>query len=118
MKLKSIKIKNFRSIEEVTLEDCGNLNVIIGRNNAGKSNILMAIDAFFQCLSKGELIILDPPIGESFDYYHNSVENPIEISLFFDFSPIERKKFIQYIISQIPIFQFLVNKIDPEFGLA
>lgn len=46
MKIKKIYIKNFRSIKELSLTfpEKG-LLVLVGSNNAGKSNILRAIDA-------------------------------------------------------------------------
>jgi AAA15 family ATPase/GTPase len=40
--LKKISIKNFKSIEEDTIE-LGRINVFIGANGCGKSNILEAI---------------------------------------------------------------------------
>lgn len=46
MKIKTIKIKNWRSIKEVEFE-AQNLMVIIGQNNHGKSNILSALLFFF-----------------------------------------------------------------------
>ena len=42
MKLESIYIKNFRNINEVNL-DFSNFTVLIGENNIGKTNILMAL---------------------------------------------------------------------------
>lgn len=47
MRLESFAIKNYRSIAEVNVEPCGDFNVLIGRNNSGKSNILASIEAFF-----------------------------------------------------------------------
>lgn len=47
MRLKGIKIKNFRSyIDEVTIT-IDNLTAIIGKNDAGKSTILEALEIFF-----------------------------------------------------------------------
>jgi len=43
--LKSISIKGFRGIKECTIENLGNVNVLIGRNGAGKSTVLEAIYA-------------------------------------------------------------------------
>lgn len=43
MKLEKIEIKNFRSIKEVTIEPEHNCTVLVGKNEAGKSNILKAI---------------------------------------------------------------------------
>ena len=40
MLLRNVEISNFRSLEEVRLDDMGRLAVLIGRNNAGKSAVL------------------------------------------------------------------------------
>lgn len=47
MKLKKLKLKNFRSYSQETEIDISDLNVIIGRNDIGKSSILEALDIFF-----------------------------------------------------------------------
>ena len=43
MFLRTVEIRNFLSLEHVTLEDLGELNTLIGRNNVGKSAVLDAI---------------------------------------------------------------------------
>jgi CRISPR-associated exonuclease Cas4 len=47
MKIKSFEIKNFRSIRGIHVET-KDLMVFIGKNNAGKSNILRGLNAFFE----------------------------------------------------------------------
>lgn len=47
MKLESITIKNFRSYREETTIYFGNLTVLVGKNDIGKSTILEAMDIFF-----------------------------------------------------------------------
>lgn len=47
MKISDLHIKNFRSIEELQLNNIDNLTYLVGRNNAGKSNILKALLTFF-----------------------------------------------------------------------
>jgi len=42
--LKSVHIKNFRSCKDVTLEGLGHLSALVGRNGAGKTTILRAIE--------------------------------------------------------------------------
>lgn len=41
-----VEIKNFKSIKHIVLEDCKRINLLIGRPNVGKSNILEAFAAF------------------------------------------------------------------------
>lgn len=43
MKLDKIQIKNFRSIEDETIEIDNKCIIFVGKNEAGKSNILKAI---------------------------------------------------------------------------
>lgn len=42
----SVSIKNFKSLKSVTLDDCRRINVLIGRPNVGKSNLLEALAMF------------------------------------------------------------------------
>ncbi len=41
-----IKIENFKSLRSVELKDCNRINVLIGKPNVGKSNILEALSLF------------------------------------------------------------------------
>jgi len=47
MKLDKLKLKNFRSYSKETEIEVTDLNVIIGKNDVGKSSILEALDIFF-----------------------------------------------------------------------
>lgn len=46
MSIKNIRIKHFRSLRDMSF-DTGNLNVFVGSNDEGKSNLLRALDLFF-----------------------------------------------------------------------
>ena len=43
--IKEISIKNFKSIEEATIKP-KNINIFIGANNSGKSNLLEALEMY------------------------------------------------------------------------
>ena len=47
MKLKKLKLENFRSYRELNIDFDNNMNVIIGKNDVGKSTILEALEIFF-----------------------------------------------------------------------
>lgn len=58
MKIKSLTLSNFRGYkEETTIEFKNGLTTIIGKNDAGKSTILQALDIFFN--DKSALVCLD-----------------------------------------------------------
>lgn len=47
MKIRKLKLQNFRAYKEETVFDFGNLTTFVGKNDIGKSSILEALDIFF-----------------------------------------------------------------------
>jgi predicted ATP-dependent endonuclease of OLD family len=47
MKIKTVKIKNFRSYKDEVEIEFGNLTAFVGKNDIGKSTVLEALDIFF-----------------------------------------------------------------------
>lgn len=45
--IKEVEIAYFRSFYKISLDNCADLNVIFGKNDAGKSNIVRALNLFF-----------------------------------------------------------------------
>lgn len=43
---REISIKNYKSVKDVVLRDCRRYNILIGKPNVGKSNILEALALF------------------------------------------------------------------------
>jgi putative ATP-dependent endonuclease of the OLD family len=74
MHLKNVDIKNFRSIKELRVDLESGLNVIVGRNNTGKTNPLHSIRlAVGQSASSGDTIWLDRD-----DFFRKSAEDDPE----------------------------------------
>lgn len=78
MYISKISIKNFKSIHSIDLNLSKGKNVLVGKNNAGKSNILKAID-----LVIGET---DPSWNKKDnisvnDFHNKDVSKPIVIFL-------------------------------------
>ncbi len=70
-----ITIENFKSLRSVALKDCNRINVLIGRPNVGKSNILEALSLF-------SLYNYKQPFGQTLFKQLVRVDN--ETELFFD----------------------------------
>ena len=51
MKIKEVYIENFRSIEKLGIR-CSDLVILVGRNSVGKSNVLLALELFFNTSDK------------------------------------------------------------------
>lgn len=77
MKISRIYIENYRSIKKLDFSP-GNYCVLIGENNAGKSNILKAVN-----LVLGEIWPTDRAFSEE-DFYNQDTTNEILIRVFFD----------------------------------
>lgn len=52
MKLKNIEIEKFRTIENLSVS-MSDMLIMVGENNCGKSNILRALDLFYQDSVRG-----------------------------------------------------------------
>lgn len=89
VKIQAIEVRRFRSIEKTILTNCGGLNVLIGKNNAGKSNVLSTIDLMHRHLSGAAIAGLwntPRPVDEFTD---RNCETPLQIGIEFEFpSPL------------------------------
>ena len=117
MNLKSARIRAFRSIQDATVPDIGDLNIFIGKNNSGKSNVLLAIDALFRCIAEGNLVSVEPPIGFAIDYFRRQQTEPIQIQLSFEMTPDEQAKLRQDIIVEAPQMQNAVEAIPANLRI-
>jgi predicted ATP-dependent endonuclease of OLD family len=52
MKLRDIEIEKFRTIENLSVS-MADMLIMVGENNCGKSNILRALDLFYQDSVRG-----------------------------------------------------------------
>lgn len=83
MKIKTVKIKNFRGYEDEIKIDFGNLTAFVGKNDIGKSSILDALDIFFND-NKGAIKIDKDDINKKASLNGN---NEISFSVCFEELP-------------------------------
>jgi len=104
--LSKVEIKNFRNLKDVTVELTSGLNVLVGRNNAGKTNVFKAIrQAIGPSGARAEGIWL-----ERDDFYRVSAvaepESTMSITLTFSsLSEQQRAKFyeiVEFNLSDLP----------------
>lgn len=78
-RLSGFELRNFRSIGErpVVIYPLKKCNILVGQNNAGKSNVLRAIQRISERHRKNQLSL------EDLDLHKRSKEKPFIYKLFF-----------------------------------
>jgi AAA15 family ATPase/GTPase len=100
--LKSLKIKNFRCFEEFDLLQFGRVNLLVGKNNSGKTSILEAIhilnspssfQPFLDIIdSRGEYSLSEKESNSStFDASHFFFEYKTHDEIYFDISGVNNE---------------------------
>jgi len=89
MFLRSLTVRNYRSLEEVQLEQLGHFNVLIGRNNSGKSSVFGALALLSKALQDEDEEEISNKVLTDQDRNRS-----LEISLMFEPKAEERKEFI------------------------
>jgi len=67
----------------VSLRDCGQLNVLIGKNNAGKSNVLSTIDLVLEHLKRGAVAAAWPTARPKDEFTDRVPSDPAQIGIEF-----------------------------------
>jgi hypothetical protein len=118
MLIRSVAIKRFRSVDYCEIADCGAFNVLIGRNNSGKSNLLSAIHAFFACTRTPNAVNIHPVIGRDIDFHGRQTGSPIEIVVTFTLSQTEREALAQDLLADAPQMQHAVDRLPASIALT
>jgi len=102
MLLRRVWVTGLRSIDKAEMDSCGHFNVLIGKNNSGKSNLLSAVLGFFNTLKSGEIVDLRPMFNTEDDYYDRNSKRPIEITCTFDIAADEMAKIVESMSIEFP----------------
>jgi AAA15 family ATPase/GTPase len=102
MKVLSVYIRRFRSMERGEITHCGGLNVFIGKNNSGKSNLLSTIDIVQRHLARG--VLAGPwETSRSQDEFTNRITSlPIQIGLEYELPPALNDKLRELLLQESP----------------
>lgn len=114
MKIKSVRIRNFRSIKEQTVE-LDDYTCFVGANGAGKSNVLHALNVFF---GESDIPGLDTRVLGEEDFHAKNTSEPVEITLTFsDLSP-EAKQDLEHYVRHDQLVVSVEARFDAVTGKA
>jgi hypothetical protein len=98
--LQQIQIRDFRSISNATLPSVGRFNVLIGKNNTGKSNLLSSIVQFFRFMANGDVVAAEGFGNKTLDFHRGTAESHLIFT--FGLDAAERASLISSLTSQSP----------------
>lgn len=114
MKIKSVRIRNFRSIKEQTVE-FDDYTCFVGPNGSGKSNVLHALNVFF---GESEIPGLDTrALGEE-DYHSRNTGEPVEITITFSELLPEAKDQLAHYVRHEELVVSVEARFDATTGKA
>lgn len=92
LKIRSLHIKNFRSLQSLDMDDIGDITILVGANSCGKTNILDALTLFFDQLSpETQCDIGDIP---DYTWFDREPARPIEFDLTIELNSREIEKIL------------------------
>jgi ABC-type branched-subunit amino acid transport system ATPase component len=82
LKLESLRIQNFRTFKDLTIERLGRVNLIVGKNNVGKTSLLEAINLYVRGGTGSSLtdIVGDRQL-DALDEYRSTTESEFGVKL-------------------------------------
>ncbi len=88
MKIRKISIQRFKSLKKISMENIGDLIILIGANGSGKSNLLEALTLFFDEL---DFDTGERGIGnlDKYFWFKKNDKQPIEFEILIEFSKDE-----------------------------
>lgn len=94
MKIKSLRIQNFRSFNDQTLH-LDDYTCLVGGNGSGKSNVLCALNVFFR---ETEESANDLTLLQDEDFHNKNVAEPVRVTVTFDsLSEAAKEDFKDYV---------------------
>ena len=114
MKIGSILIHNFKSIRDAKLELSDDVNILVGKNNTGKSNTLGSITTLSKLTTQNYNNINEFFQSEFGGFRHVAFGGQLPCSLSFDVSFTLSKKDISDICKHYPQWEKMIPKESPS----
>lgn len=111
MQIKSVHLRRFRGLGRASLQSCAALNVLIGRNNAGKSSILAAIELALDRLQGGRAASIWRTPRPNDEFTGRDVSKPLQIGLTFEAKEAVKGEFQERLLKESPGLDVAVSQL-------
>lgn len=114
MRISSVRIQNFRSFKDETIE-FDDYTCLVGANGTGKSNVLNALNVFFHDTQTPGL---DPNLLQEEDFHLKKTDSPIEITVTFSDLNDDAQDDFKHYYRQGQLIVSAVARFNPKKGGA
>lgn len=111
MRIVNFRAEGYRCLRQVELTACSPFNVLIGKNNSGKSTVLSAIRTFFRVLEVGDVVSTTFP-AKARDFTNRMPGNDIVLSCDMALGESERSKIISDMAEELPQLQTAIEALS------
>ena len=111
MHIRNIHTRHYRSLARAGVTNCGGLNVFIGKNNSGKSNVLSAITLMHSHLGRGALAASWPTDRIRNEFTRKDTSTPLEIGVEFSLPPSTNAELRQNLQVEAPHLENAIDQI-------
>ena len=119
MKIETLSIRNFRSLKAVALSGCSTVNIIIGKNSSGKSNIFAALDIALDHLNSGQITSNWPKRGRPIDeLYGRKANEIIQIGIQFSITKELNERLLERISQEVEGIDIAIEQAKGETRLS
>jgi putative ATP-dependent endonuclease of OLD family len=114
VKIKSLRIENFRSFQDQTIS-LNRYTCLVGANGAGKSNVLSALNVFFREQSSS---VSSAGVLTDEDFFGKDTSKPVRITLTFDCLGESAQAELSAYVRQGELVVTAEAQFDPNVGQA
>ena len=118
MAIRSVHVQRFRSINGTGLPQCGGLNVLIGKNNAGKSNLLSAIELVLVHLKRGRIAGSWHTNRPQAEFTNRDESAPVRVGIEFDLSSNLNQELGERLTKEAPHLERSIEQIKSHNSIV
>jgi putative ATP-dependent endonuclease of OLD family len=118
MRVQSLYIRGYRSAKCGSMPGCGGLNVLIGKNNAGKSTFLSAISRVVEHLRRGTVAAPLRTIRAKNEFTDGDMRRPFQIGIQFELPQSINEELRRQLKAEAPQFERSIDQIAGKPSLS
>ena len=118
MKINELHVRRFRSIQKAGLSRCGGLNILIGKNNAGKSNLLTALEFALLHLKGGAVATQWSTARPVAEFTDRDDSKPIQVGVEFELSAENNQLLRDQLLKEAPNLERSVEQLKSSQSIS